>query len=168
MSVIFSSGGVAIIVREIRPDDGPALLWGFGHLSPRSRRQRFLVPKPRLSSGEVRYLTQVDGTDHFALVAMLADDPEQLVGVARFVRSAEDPTAAEAAIVIGDELQGQGLGNRMGLLLADAARERGVERFVATMLSDNVAAHRIFRAISTRLHSGHSGGVRELVAELAA
>ncbi len=168
MSVIFSSGGVAIIVREIRPDDASALRWGFDHLSAQSRHQRFLVPKPKISSGEVRYLTQIDGTDHFALVAVLADDPEMIVGVARFVRSRDDPAVAEMAIVIADELQGQGLGKRMGLLVADAARERGIERFVATMLSENVAAHRIFRTISTRLQSGYTGGVRELVAELAA
>jgi RimJ/RimL family protein N-acetyltransferase len=166
--VLFTRAGAAVVVREIRPDDGPALRWGFDHLSAQSRHQRFLVPKPRLSSGEVRYLTQIDGTDHFALVAMLADDPEQLVAVARFVRLPGDPTTAEAAIVVADELQGQGLGKRLGLLLADAARERGVGRFVATMLSDNLAAHRIFLAISTQLESGHAGGVRELVAELAA
>ena len=166
--MIFTNGGVAIIFREIRADDADALRWSFEHLSEQSRHQRFLAPKPRLSSGEVRYLTQIDGNDHFALVATLADDPEQLVGVARFVRSCDDPTEAEMAIVISDELQGQGLGKRMGLLVADAARERGVQRFVASMLSDNLAAHRIFRAISVRLTSGHSGGVRELVAELAA
>jgi RimJ/RimL family protein N-acetyltransferase len=91
-----------------------------------------------------------------------------IVGVARFVRDREDPTTAEAAIVVADELQGQGLGKRMGFLLADAARERGVQRFVASMLSDNLAAHRLFRAISVRLSSGHAHGVRELVAELAA
>jgi len=166
--VIFTNGGVAIIVREIRPDDAGALRWSFEHLSAKSRHQRFLSPKPRLSAGEVRYLTQIDGTDHFALIATLADDPEQLVGVARFVRSKDDPAEAEMAIVVSDELQGQGLGKRMGLLVADAARERGITRFVASMLSDNVAAHRIFRAISVRLSSGHTGGVRELVAELAA
>jgi len=166
--VIFTNGGVAIIVREIRADDAPALRWGFEHLSDQSRHQRFLAPKAKLSSGEVRYLTQIDGTDHFALVAALADDPEMIVGVARFVRSKEDPAVAEMAIVIADELQGQGLGKRMGLLVADAARERGVQRFTASMLSDNLAAHRIFRAISTHLESGHAGGVRELVAELAA
>jgi RimJ/RimL family protein N-acetyltransferase len=136
-------------------------------LSPESRRLRYLAPKPRLSSAELAYLTEVDGVDHVAFVATRAGDPGRLAAVARFVRSAEDPESAEAAIVVADDLQGQGLGRRMGMVLADAARERGVRRFTALILSENVAAQRLFAAVSDRLSTSTEHGVRQLVAELA-
>ena len=156
----------SIVFRPIRPDDKGALARGLSRLSPRSRHQRFLAPKPRLTSRELRYLTEVDGFDHVAIVAALAADGETLVGVARFVRDPEDPGTAEAAIVVADELQGQGLGRELGRRLADAARERGVRRFTATLLGDNVASHRLFESISERVSARYDGGLEELVAEL--
>jgi RimJ/RimL family protein N-acetyltransferase len=126
------------------------------------------MPKPRFSSSELRYLTELDGFDHVAIVAVSAEDPDVFYGVARFVRLTEDPETAEAAIVVADSLQGQGLGRELGRRLADEARERGVKRFTASLLSDNVAAHRLFAAISERLDTRREGALEELVAELVA
>jgi RimJ/RimL family protein N-acetyltransferase len=162
------ANGTPVLIRPIRPDDKALLADGLAHLSADSIRLRFMSPKPTLSSSELRYLTEVDGSDHVAFVAVLADDPAQLAGVGRWVRLAEDPSTAEVAIVVGDPYQRQGLGRRLGALLADAARERGVARFSATMLAENVAAHRLFEAISQRLDMHRAGAVDELVAELAA
>ncbi len=157
-----------LLFRHIRPDDKGRLAEGLSRLSPESRRRRFLMPKPRFSSSELRYLTEIDGFDHVAIVAVSAEDPDVFYGVARFVRLREDPETAEAAIVVGDPLQGQGLGRELGRRLADEARERGVRRFTATLLGDNVAAQRLFASISARLDEHVGGGVREVVAELAA
>jgi RimJ/RimL family protein N-acetyltransferase len=160
--------GTQVLLRPIRSDDKRSLGNAFGRLSPETQRLRFLGPKPRLTTADLRYLTEIDGTDHVALLAVLAHDPAYIVGVGRFVRSHEDPEAAEVAVVIGDPWQHQGLGHQIGLALADLARERGIRRFTASMLSDNVAAHRLFASISERLHAEHHHGVEELVAELAA
>lgn len=155
-----------MVLRPIRPDDKRHLSEAFSRLSPESARRRFLGPKVRLSGSELRYLTEIDGDDHVALLAVKAHDPDFIVGVARFVRWRDRPDAAEAAIVIGDPWQGQGVGRWMGLALADLARAHGVKRFTASLLSDNRAAHRLFETISARLHAEHHGGVEELVAEL--
>ena len=157
-----------ILFRHITPDDKGRLAEGLARLSPESRRRRFLMPKPRFSSSELRYLTEIDGFDHVAIVAVSAEDPEVFYGVARFVRLREDPETAEAAIVVGDALQGQGLGRELGRRLADEARERGVKRFTATLLSDNEPAQRLFASISSRLETRAQSGLREVVADLAA
>ena len=157
-----------ILFRHIRPDDKGRLAEGLARMSPESRRRRFLMPKPRFSSSELRYLTEIDGFDHVAIVAVSAEDPDVFYGVARFVRWQDDPEAAEAAIVVADPLQGMGLGRELGRRLADEARERGVKRFTATLLGENVAAHRLFAAISNRLETRYDGGLEELVAEIAA
>jgi GNAT superfamily N-acetyltransferase len=156
----------ALQVRDIRADDKQLLAEGLSHLSPASIHARFLAPKPRLTSRELRYLTEVDGSDHVALVAF--DTGGDLVAVARYVREPEDPTTAEVAIVVCDHLQGQGVGTRLGLHLADRARRNGVEHFSAIMLPENLAALRLFTRISARLHTAFHDGVRELVGDLRA
>src|SRR4051812_50162136 len=62
-------------IRPIAPDDKALLQDGLQRLSPESVRRRFLGPKARLSAAELRYLTEVDGRDHIALVAVGGADP---------------------------------------------------------------------------------------------
>lgn len=154
------------MIRAIRPEDKQRLSAALSRLSPASSRGRFLTAKLAFTASELRYLTEIDGIHHDALIAVLAEDPDELVAVGRYVCHADDPTAAEVAIVVGDCHQRQGLGRRIGLLLADRARARGVKRFTASMLAENVAAHRLFAAVSDRLATEHHGMVDELVADL--
>ena len=90
------------------------------------------------------------------------------MGVGRWVRDLEVPSDAEIAIVIADDLQGRGVGTALGAALADAALERGIVRFTASMLPSNHAAHRLFAKISSQLEVTHGRGVDELVAPLVA
>ena len=102
-------------------------------------------------------------------MAQLADDPNAIVGVARFVRLLDDPTAAEPAIVVCDDLQRRRLGTQLARMLGDAARRRGISRFVATVLSDNPAAMRLMRTLAVGLVEGeHDHGVQSVSVELAA
>jgi RimJ/RimL family protein N-acetyltransferase len=137
-------------------------------LSPQSARLRFLAPKNHLTLAELRYLTEVDHIDHYALVAVLADDPTTMAGVGRWVRDGDHPDAAEVAIVVGDCYQRQGLGTALGTALGDGARALGIARFTAMMLPENTAAQRLFAHISGRLRTRVEGGNYELVADLAA
>jgi len=162
--------GAPILVRPIRADDKRLLQDGLRQLSEQSVQRRFLAPKPRFSGAELRYLTEVDGHNHVALVAEHPRDPvRRLIGVARYVRLPERPETAEAAIVVADDWQGRGLGSLLAEQLAARARGAGVRRFTATMASDNVPAHRLMRRLSRHLGSRHAGaGVDELVLDLAA
>jgi RimJ/RimL family protein N-acetyltransferase len=160
--------GTQLLVRPIRADDKRLLAKAFARLSPASVHARFLAPKKKLSATELKYLTEIDGADHAAVVAVMADKPWIIVGVGRYVRWPGQPDSAEVAVVIGDPWQHQGLGRHLGALLADIARANGITHFTATLLSENLAAHRLFAAISARLRSQHSHGVEELVADLAA
>jgi RimJ/RimL family protein N-acetyltransferase len=162
------SNGTDVLIRPIRPDDKALLARGMASLSPRSARQRFLAPKDHLTLAELSYLTEVDHIDHYALVAVVADDPSCMAGVGRWVRDVEHRDAAEVAVVVGDCLQGQGLGTALGEALADGARARGIARFTAITLHDNTAAQRLFAHISGRLSTRVDGGTHELVADLAA
>jgi len=161
--------GTRVDIRPIEPGDKEKLVTGLRQLSDESIRKRFLAAKPRFTSAELRYLTEVDGCNHIALVAVLEQNPDQLVAVARCVRLPDRPSTAEMAIVVGDPWQNQGLGRALATALADAALAVGIRRFAATMLGDNEPARRLMRTFARRLQGGHvSGGVREVLVELAA
>jgi len=161
--------GTRVRIRAIEPADKARLAAGMARLSRETVHRRFLAAKPSLSGSELRYLTEVDGERHLALVAVLEDDPEQLAGVARCVRLEPGGETAEFAIVIGDPFQGQGLGRALGRALADAATEVGIRRFTATLLAGNAAVIRLMAGFATRLDQGSpAGGVQEVVAVLPA
>jgi RimJ/RimL family protein N-acetyltransferase len=159
--------GTQLLVRHVRPEDKWIIAKGWTELSETSQRRRFLAPKPRLTESDLRYLTEVDGQSHVALIVLRADNWNRLVGVARFVRLCDDPETAEVAITVGDPMQGKGVGRQLGVLIADEARKRGVKRFVASILSDNVPALRLMRKMASRLEHAEDG-VTDLVADLAA
>jgi GNAT superfamily N-acetyltransferase len=162
------SDGTQLFVRHVCPGDKDLIAKAWLQLSEQSQRRRFLAAKPRLTVADLRYLTEVDQENHVALIAVNAGDPSQMVGAGRFVRLADDPETAEVAVTVADHLHGRGVGKQLGILLADEARRRGVKRFSASILSDNVPALRLMAAMSERLESHAAGPVRDVVADLAA
>ena len=99
---------------------------------------------------------------------MLADDPERIAGVARCVRVAPGAGTAEFAIVVGDPLQGLGLGTALTRALGEAAARGGhpaLQRDHAGRERGRGAADRGRRG-RTSSERPAAGGVRELLAEL--
>ena len=162
--------GAPILIRPIRPDDKELLAAGLANLSKTSVQRRFLAPKPRFTKAELRYLTEVDGWNHVALVAESPTLPSRrLIGVARYVRLVEDPRAAEVAIVVADDFQRRGVGTLVAGELGRRARMRGIRRFTATIASDNYPAQRLMRKLTHHLERHYGGaGVSEVSADLAA
>lgn len=143
--------GARITVRPITADDKALLLDGFDRLSDQSRYRRFLTAMPSLNDAAVHYLTEVDHRDHEALLG-IAESGEG-VGVARYVREHDDPSAAEAAVTVVDDWQGRGVGTVLLQALADRARAEGVTTFNALLLAENDDMLGLFR---------HLGPVRRL------
>jgi hypothetical protein len=85
--------GARLRVRPIVPADREPLADAFHRLSDRSRRQRFLAPKPRLSARELDYLTDVDHVTHEALVA-IDETTGEIVGVGRYATGSGGGAAA--------------------------------------------------------------------------
>lgn len=162
------ANGQQIYIRPISADDKWRLQEGLRNLSLETVRRRFLAAKPRFSSTELKYLTEVDGVNHLALVA-ISVPTGRLVAVARAVRLPEDPETAEWAIVVADPLQGLGLGSHLMKRLADEAQAVGIHRFSASMLGDNVAVRRLLAQVTEHLESDvMHDGLREVLVDLAA
>ena len=140
---------LGVVIRPIRDDDHARLRDSHERLSPESRYRRFLAAKPQLSAADARYFVEVDGCDHFALVATRPEiEGEPIVAVARFFRLPENREAAEMAIVVGDAEQRHGLGRELVARLAEAAVARGVRRFRATMLAENLGIRRLLEDLA--------------------
>lgn len=179
MEIVTTKSGREIVIRPITADDARGLRLAYERLSPQSKFQRFLTSKPNLTAADARYLSEVDGDDHLALLATPVDRPNYILGVGRYVRLAEDPQAAEFAVVVGDPFQSEGIGSALVELLAQTARSRGITRFTATMLADNKPAHRLLHRLAgqglvpygenpRRAIEHHLGPVDEVVVDLAA
>ena len=135
-------------LRCIRSSDAPLLREGFARLSPASRYARFHTLLKELPAGLVRELTEVDGIDHAALVAIeVRSGVERGLGVARFVRSRADRTRAELAVTIADEAQGLGLASLLIEPLAAVARAQGIDTFEGFVLTENLRARRLLRKL---------------------
>jgi GNAT superfamily N-acetyltransferase len=165
---ITASDGTQLYVRHVRPSDKEIISKAWLQLSALSQQRRFLAAKPVLTQSDLRYLTEIDGHDHVALIAVRLDQPKRVVAVARYVRLKDDPETAEVAVTVADPMHGKGVGRQLGVLLADEARGRGIKRFSASILSDNRPALRLMATMSDRLHSRSERGVSDLVADLAA
>jgi GNAT superfamily N-acetyltransferase len=165
---IRASDGTQLYVRHVKPRDKDVIAEAWLKLSPRSQYRRFLSPKPRLTSRDLAYLTEIDGHDHVALAAFEMHEPKRLVAVARYVRLKDEPEAAEVAVTVADDMQGKRIGKQLGVLLADEARGRGVKRFTAALIADNRPAYRLMATMTDRLESHIDHGVTDVVADLAA
>src|SRR6478736_6061966 len=142
--------GAAVLIRQVRSTDAALLADGFARLSAASRQLRFLGVKKELSAAELRYFTDVDHHDHEALGTLdLAGGHG--VGIARYVRDADDPQAAEIAVTIVDDWQGRGLGTELLAALSDRARQEGIRRFTALADPGNVAVAALLRSAGARL-----------------
>jgi GNAT superfamily N-acetyltransferase len=139
-----------VLVRPIQPADAPLLADGFARLSLKSRQQRFLTPKRELSAAELRYLTDIDHHDHEALGAVSRADGRG-VGIARYVRRAEDPQTAEIAVTVVDDWQGRGLGAELLARLSDRARQEGICRLTALVTAENDAVRGLLHSAGADL-----------------
>ena len=152
--------GTPIVLRPLQADDRDLVVAGFDRLSPESRYRRFLSPTPRLTSSLLEFLMKVDDDDHFALVAVTAEEgTPSAVGVSRFARLA-DPEAAEAAVTVIDEYQGQGAGAFLLDAIVLAARERGVTHFEGLVLADNAASNAILAHAGAKFENDGNGVLR--------
>ncbi len=141
--------GTQVRLRLLTADDKALLGAGFEKLSSESRYSRFLSPKTTLSDDELRYLTEIDQETHFAIGAIRDDEATPVgLGIARFIKLAEPPATAEAAITVADEAHGRGLGKLLFLRLCAAASERGIERFHCEVLGSNTGMAALLAAIA--------------------
>jgi ribosomal protein S18 acetylase RimI-like enzyme len=152
--------GARLRVRPIDRADRDPLSETFERLSAQSRHHRFLGPKPRLSTRELEYLTDVDHVTHEALVA-IDETTGQIVGVGRYATGDGGGTVADIALAVADAWQRRGIGHALAVRLVERARANGIARLTGTTLVDNVRARSLLDRLGFRPLSV-GGGVLEV------
>jgi len=163
--VVASDGGI-VHLRPILPSDAEALVRFHAGLSERTRYLRYFGPYPRIPARDLERFTTVDHHKRVGLICLLGGE---IVAVGRYEglpgpggRESETPTSAEVAFVATDSHQGRGLGSILLEHLAAAAKENGVRRFEAEVLSENRAMVRVFRQAGYQVSRQFDGGVLHL------
>ena len=114
---------LTVDTRPVQPDDLGRFLRLWPRLSPETRYRRFHAPVDRLPMTAVRRLVLVDHDLREAVVAVVGGE---VVGVARYDRSPDDPASAEFAVVVEDGWQGVGVGRQLLRDAIDRAARSGV------------------------------------------
>ena len=137
----------------MRHDDVTLMVEFYARVSDHSKYYRFFTPMPELSTSDLRRFTEVDHVDRVALVMLVAG---QLIAVGRYDRVS--PGEAEVAFLVEDRHQGRGIAHVLLEHLAQAGRERGVERFIAEVLPDNNRMLQTFREAGYHVTGGLEDG----------
>jgi acyl-CoA synthetase (NDP forming)/GNAT superfamily N-acetyltransferase len=167
--VLLRDGHVAHL-RPIAAADQDLLVEFYEQVSAESKYYRFFAPMPTLSERDVERFTQVDHVDRVAFVLTVAG---KMIAVGRFDRVPPEESSpearkaglveAEVAFLVQDAHQGRGIANLLLEHLAQAGRERGIDRFVAEVLPDNRRMIKTFRDAGYHVEGGYQDGVMRLV-----
>ena len=133
-----------MLLRRVRPGDAEGVQQFVRALSARSRLERFLAPVNELTARQLERITSSAG-----LCLAVFDDRGGIVALAEY--ACADAAGAEVAIVVADEWQGRGLGERLlSRLLAHAGRA-GIARLDGVTRAGNAAMQSLARKLGFRL-----------------
>jgi acetyltransferase len=129
--------GTDITIRPIRPEDAELDQIFVRELSEESKYFRFMNIMHELSETMLISLTQIDYSREMALIAVTQEqDKENALGVARYAIN-PDGTSCKFALVVGDNVTGKGLGQKLMISLMEAAREQGLKTIEGEVLNNN-------------------------------
>ena len=148
---------VEIPFRVVRPEDAPALQRLHARCSERTIYLRFFGSMKTLSDEKARYFASTDGADHFGLVALDPQDPNEIIAVVRYARKLGDERAEYAALV-EDRWQGQGVGASLTHRLIEVARGNGVSSFYAFVKGENRRMLNVLRHLDLPEHERVENG----------
>ncbi|MEJ2860315.1 bifunctional acetate--CoA ligase family protein/GNAT family N-acetyltransferase [Actinomycetospora flava] len=160
---VVASDGATAHLRPISTEDADAVVAFHAQLSDRTRYFRYFSPYPQIPERDLKNFVEVDHHDRVALVLWLG---REIIAIGRYVRLAESP-AAEVAFVVRDDHQGRGLGSILLEHLAAAARECGLTRFVAEVLTENHQMVRVFREAGFEVSRALEGSTLHLEFDVA-
>ncbi|MGA7750600.1 MAG: bifunctional acetate--CoA ligase family protein/GNAT family N-acetyltransferase [Gallionella sp.] len=129
--------GTDITIRPIRPEDAELVQAFVRGLSEESKYFRFMSSMQELTETMLVRFTQIDYSREMALIAVtLVQNREIELGVARYAIN-PDGDSCEFALVVTDSFHGKGLGQKLMVVLMEAARSYGLSAIEGEVLSNN-------------------------------
>jgi acetyltransferase len=138
IDVVRLGGDRRLVIRPVLPQDEDLTTDFFSSLPAAARYDRFMSPMRNLPPEMIKRFTNVNYSDHLALVAEVFEDgQETVVAEARYARLASDPRAAEFAVSVAQRWQGNGLAQLLLCKLGRRAATAGIHRIVGETLATN-------------------------------
>lgn len=138
-----------VTLRPIRGEDEPNHLEFWNTLSPESIRLRYFYSRSVPSHYELANWTQIDYDREMAFLATasrLVGNGEETLGVIR-THTDPDNISAEFAVVIRDNLQGEGLGRMLMQKMIDYCRQRGTLEISGTTMPSNKGMQKLAKKL---------------------
>lgn len=129
--------GREVLIRMLNKDDVDLEREFIHHLSPESRRMRFLGQIGEPGPDLLRNLTDLDYPRATAFVALVKRNGKlRQVGVSRYSVT-RDGTSCECAVTVSDDWQKKGLGTLLMHRLIEHAREHGIHVMFSVDMASN-------------------------------
>ena len=158
--------GRPIEIRALRPDDRTDLLSAVGRSSAQTLYRRFFGAKRHFSEREISYFVNVDFISHVALVAVVEEHGQSvIVGGGRYIVLQHGE--AEIAFAVVDHYQGQGIGTALMRHLIAIARDAGLQKLTADILSDNASMLKVFENSGLPQNTTNAAGVVHITLRLS-
>lgn len=136
--------GAVVVLRPMRESDIDLLADMHERLSPDTLYFRYLHPyKP--TRDELACLARLNNGQGAAFVAVTAEEPERVVGIALYCRETSNPTIAQPAFLIEDAFQCRGLGQALSALLIEHALLDGISALNTTIHPSNAKMMRLIQ-----------------------
>lgn len=165
-STVTLKDGSKVFLRPIRPDDEPMMKEMFYSFSERTRYLRFHGPIKAFPHARLQVFCNVDYNEEMALIGTIGDPgSEEVVAVGRYLHDAANDTA-EVAFVVRDDWQNRGLGKTLFGKLVEIGRERGIEKFFAEVLPENIPMLRVFHHTDCDVTTKTEGDVVHVTIDL--
>jgi acetyltransferase len=147
--------GTPVTIRPIRPEDEPLMVQFHTTLSERSVYLRYFCSLSLNTRVEHERLVRICFASYDRGFALVADHlnretgQHEVLGVGRF--SAINRLEAEAAVLVSDKWQGQGLGTELLAGVGRVARSEKFQKLSGEILRDNLATQAIFKKVGFTL-----------------
>jgi acetyltransferase len=147
----YSKTGQRIGVRPLRADDAPLLVDIFNHMTAESRYRRFHQTVENVSTArkaqEAQNIAQANPKRNWGLIAFTDTLGKQNVPIGAVRMVLTETHEAEIAISLRDDFQNMGIGTQLMTMLAERAKQQGLERLIADIQNENVAIWRVVKKL---------------------
>ena len=153
-----TNNGTDVTIRPIRPEDEPLMVKFHQALSSQSVYLRYFQPLKLSTRTTHERLTRICFIDYDREMALVAEyrqptnDQSEIVAVGRLSKL-HGIDKAEAAVVVADQFQHQGIGTELYRRLIEIARSEHLSAISSTILAENHGMRALCDKLGFKMHS---------------
>ena len=154
--------GLRLFLRPVKISDEHLLKDFFYSLSDTSMYQRFISTRKDMHHDRLQQFVVIDYSKEMVVLGVIEKDGEEMiVGVSQY-HIDETRHTGEAAFVVRDNYQNQGIATQLLGYLTYLAKKAGLYGFTAEVLMENKSMLRVFKKMGFVIHRIAEAGVYEL------